>query len=383
MRSPLLFAPAAAALLVTTAQAQLPDVAIVAAAENSLTNCRYTDVQSYLLASGLFASVDIVDCVSTTPSLMDLMPYDGLLTWTNTSYDDGDALGNVFADYHDAGGAVVVAVFGTTTPTTNRFLGGRWITGGYEVIQTQLGNTNNSASLGAILVPGHPTVAGVSSLSAGLAFRPDLMTPLVQGTVIAQWDDGSTLIAEGAMARRVDLGLYPPSNVCSSSFWDAAGDGDLIVANSLAYAVAGGAGIGSNYCAANPNSTGSTASMSAAGSANVVDNDVTLTASSLPLNTFGFFLTSLDQGFVSNPAGSQGNLCLAGSIGRYVAAGEIQNSGLGGEISLTIDLTSTPTPIGPVAVAPGQTWNFTAWYRDSVMATATSNFADGYEIEFL
>ncbi len=32
-------------------------------------------------------------------------------------------------------------------------------------------------------------------------------------------------------------------------------------------------------------------------------------------------------GFVASPNGSQGNLCLAGSIGRYVGAGQIQNSG--------------------------------------------------------
>jgi hypothetical protein len=142
-------------------------------------------------------------------------------------------------------------------------------------------------------------------------------------------------------------------------------------------------GLGVNYCTANPNSTGASASMSAAGSAAVVDNDVVLTASSLPLNAFGFFITSLTQGFVANPGGSSGNLCLGGSIGRYVGPGQIQNSGTTGAISVTLDLTQHPTPAGFVAVQPGQTWHFTAWHRDAVGGAATSNFADGLSIAFL
>ncbi|MEM8712428.1 MAG: hypothetical protein AAGG01_15860, partial [Planctomycetota bacterium] len=46
--------------------------------------------------------------------------------------------------------------------------------------------------------------------------------------------------------------------------------------------LAGGGGPGMNYCMANPNSTGATGSISATGSATASDNDVTLTASSLP-----------------------------------------------------------------------------------------------------
>jgi hypothetical protein len=140
--------------------------------------------------------------------------------------------------------------------------------------------------------------------------------------------------------------------------------------------------LGTNYCTANPNSTGQRAAMSAAGSRFVVDNDVRLAASSLPLNAFGFFLTSRSQGFVANPGGSQGNLCLSGSIGRYVGPGQIQNSGALGRVALSIDLTAQPTPIGPVSVVAGDTWNFTCWYRDAVGGVATSNFADGLELNF-
>ncbi|MEM1449241.1 MAG: hypothetical protein AAF957_09580 [Planctomycetota bacterium] len=141
--------------------------------------------------------------------------------------------------------------------------------------------------------------------------------------------------------------------------------------------------IGTNYCMANPNSTGSIAEMSAFGSILASSNDLELRATSLPANSFGYFLTSRTEGFVPNPGGSAGVLCLSGMIGRYVGPGQIQNSGASGEITLQIDLTQTPTPMGFVSVMAGEDWNFQAWYRDAVAGTPTSNFTDGLEIVFL
>ena len=120
----------------------------------------------------------------------------------------------------------------------------------------------------------------------------------------------------------------------------------------------------------------------AVGSIAVADNDVTLNVSSMPNNAFGFFLTSQTTGFTVMPGGSQGNLCLGGAIGRYVGPGQIQNSGPAGEISLPIDLTMHPTPVGLVNVQAGETWHFTAWFRDAVGGMATSNFADGLTLNF-
>ncbi len=76
------------------------------------------------------------------------------------------------------------------------------------------------------------------------------------------------------------------------------------------------------------------------------EEQLTLNAGSLPNNAFGFFLTSGTAGFVANPGGSMGNLCLSGAIGRYVGQGQIKNSGATGAFSLGIDLTQTPTPTG-------------------------------------
>lgn len=140
--------------------------------------------------------------------------------------------------------------------------------------------------------------------------------------------------------------------------------------------------LGTNYCTANNNSTGTTGLMSATGSALLASNNVTLRASRLSLNSFGFFLTSRTQGFVANPGGSAGNLCIGGAIGRYVGPGQIKNSGSSGEITLAINLTAMPTPVGPVAAAVGETWNFQSWHRDVVAGSPISNFTNGLALLF-
>ncbi|MEZ6017258.1 MAG: hypothetical protein R3F49_19245 [Planctomycetota bacterium] len=145
---------------------------------------------------------------------------------------------------------------------------------------------------------------------------------------------------------------------------------------------AGAGNIGTAYCVANPNSTGGTGVTTAAGSTMVSNNSVTLNATGLPNNAFAFFLTSRDAGFIANPGGSQGNLCLAGSIGRYVGPGQIQNSGAAGSVQLAIDLTQIPQPTGFASVLAGDTWRFTCWHRDVVGGTALSNFSNGLEIAF-
>ncbi len=142
-------------------------------------------------------------------------------------------------------------------------------------------------------------------------------------------------------------------------------------------------GPGTSYCSANANSTGIASEITATGSRLVADNDITLTATDLPPLAFGFFITSRQQNFVMNPAGSAGNLCLGGAIGRYVGAGQIMNSGTAGEISLTLDLTMIPQPNGFEAVMAGDQWNFQLWHRDSSPAGPTSNFTNGVSIDFI
>ncbi|MEZ6015886.1 MAG: hypothetical protein R3F49_12280 [Planctomycetota bacterium] len=165
---------------------------------------------------------------------------------------------------------------------------------------------------------------------------------------------------------------------------DARGDGD-IYAQSVGFdGTLGGSGVlTTNYCGpAAVNSSGLSATISAFGSPFVAHDNLSLRADGLALNAFAYFIVSRTQGFVVMPGGSQGNLCLSGSIGRNVG-GVIMNSGPSGAVSVMAPLTTMPLPTGPVAVAPGETWNFQCWFRDSVGGSATSNFSDALSLTFL
>ena len=136
------------------------------------------------------------------------------------------------------------------------------------------------------------------------------------------------------------------------------------------------------YCTpAVPNSAGQSGVLTAIGRNAIQANDVTLVASHLPLNSFGFFLTSRDQGNVYPVNNSQGRLCLGGFIGRYVGPGQVKNSGSMGTFSLVLDLNAMAHPFSPVTAQPGQTWHFSAWHRDA-NPTVTSNFTDAVSITF-
>ncbi len=135
---------------------------------------------------------------------------------------------------------------------------------------------------------------------------------------------------------------------------------------------------GSIYCApVVPNSTGLPGSVSASGSPIAALNDLTVTATDLPPSSFGYFIVSDTQGFVMNPAGSQGNLCVSGDIGRFI--GQIQSSGPLGTISVVVDLDQIPQPNGPVMGSAGDAWNFQCWHRDANPG-ATSNFTNAVEV---
>ncbi|MEZ6013589.1 MAG: hypothetical protein R3F49_00620 [Planctomycetota bacterium] len=168
------------------------------------------------------------------------------------------------------------------------------------------------------------------------------------------------------------LDVYPADSDSTAVYYDEF---------SLALGIAG-VPIGANYCNTNANSTGVSGRIDAYGSTAVASNDVTLTATDLPNSAFLFFLTSTSTGQINNPGGSQGNLCLGGAIGRYVGAGQIQNTGMTGSASLALNLNQIPTPNGFVAATAGQTWNYQAWHRDVVGGAATSNFTDATSVTY-
>lgn len=194
----------------------------------------------------------------------------------------------------------------------------------------------------------------------------------------------TTLTDTGPMNGSVDLATFLGQTVTVSFEWTIpeifTGPAFFQLDNITCPA---GGGFGANFCGpAVPNSTGQSGVMSAAGSLAVTSNDLTISASELPANSFAFFLTSTGQNTVFQPGGSQGVLCLGGAIGRFVGPGQIVNTGVAGAVSLALDLSQHPTPTGFVQIQPGETWNFQAWFRDAVGGQVTSNFTDGIELTF-
>ena len=116
--------------------------------------------------------------------------------------------------------------------------------------------------------------------------------------------------------------------------------------------------------------------IAATGSLAAQANALVLEAYDLPAQQFGMFLTSRVRGLSPNPAGSQGDLCLGGSIGRFRAL--VQTTSGAGAMSIPVDLTAIPIGAGVVAQA-GETWCFQAWHRDANPGPAT-NFTEAVEL---
>ncbi|QDV05948.1 hypothetical protein Poly30_14510 [Planctomycetes bacterium Poly30] len=260
---------------------------------------------------------------------------------------------------------------------------------------------NDDCSSAVVMMGGTTSGLTVSKLD------PDFYSVTVQG--------GATLTASALFAHAtadIDIYLYDPLVSCgdinsylargfsssddetvswtNSSFWPATYTLEVqVFANSggecsdytLVLDPGQGTGVGVNYCGPGVfNSTGQTGRIVAQGSALVTDNDVTLTGTQLPPGSLGYFLVSNASGFVANPGGSSGNLCLFPPFGRYVQfAGPVAANGTR---SLTIDLTGLPQPTSTVAVQSGDTWYFQFWHRDALIGIPTSNFTDGIGITF-
>lgn len=139
--------------------------------------------------------------------------------------------------------------------------------------------------------------------------------------------------------------------------------------------------VGTTYCSpAVVNSTGFPAEMLVIGSKVALANDVVLRATRLPANSFGYFLTSRNQGNVPGAGGSQGRLCLGGSVARFFSL--IGNSGQARALEARIDLTNIPEPPQfATTIMAGETWHFQCWYRDA-NPTSTSNFTDAITVTF-
>ena len=161
-----------------------------------------TVIQNEILAEPGVTAVDLFDAFSGTPTLAQLQQYNIVFAFSNNFWNDAVAMGNVLADYEDAGGVVVVGTFAWD----NRGgwnLAGRWMTGGYTPYNST-SQTNFSDNTANITDPSHPLMQGVSSLSA---FYRNGVTLTAGAVSVADWTDGPPAVAYKANNGHTAVGI--------------------------------------------------------------------------------------------------------------------------------------------------------------------------------
>jgi hypothetical protein len=146
-----------------------------------------TEFQAQLKAFPDVAAVDIFNACVGTPTLAELTPYDMAVSMDNSGYEDQVAIGNVLADYIDAGGLLFQYAYDTEEGLAPQ---GRLASGGYTPFIPG-DNPNKDVTLGEFNAAS-PLMQGVTAL----ATEDNTKAELAPGaTLVAKWSDGRNLIA--------------------------------------------------------------------------------------------------------------------------------------------------------------------------------------------
>ena len=130
-----------------------------------------------------------------------------------------------------------------------------------------------------------------------------------------------------------------------------------------------------NYCTANPNSTGLPATISWSGSTHIGANNFAIQVFDLPAQTSGicFFGSAATQ----VPFGN-GWRCVASPVQRL----SVQQASIFGDLTRAVDFTQPPFASGPSAIHAGLTKCFQCWYRNPAAGGAGFNLSDGLAVTF-
>jgi len=84
----------------------------------------------------------------------------------------------------------------------------------------------------------------------------------------------------------------------------------------------------------------------------------------LPPGATTLFLTGRRAAALPGAGGALGTLCLGGTLGRFVAPGQVLTANAGGAAGQDVDPLALPSGGQLLPVAVGDVWAFQAWYRD-------------------
>jgi hypothetical protein len=168
--------------------------------------------------------VKVYDAATPPPTASVLASYSAVLVYLNVPFPDPKIVGDLLADYQDAGGRVVL---GAGADCADSFrVRGRFDTEGYILFSDGAGVLPGATSIGEIDEPQSPLMVGVQQFPPQNAHCDAVLLP--GASAVARYADGRPLLARGRVHghMRVDLNFMPNSS--DSSLW-------TLVANALRY----------------------------------------------------------------------------------------------------------------------------------------------------
>lgn len=161
-----------------------------------------------LFSTGKFSQVDHIDVNSSgLPTLASIQNYDSILAFTNFVPNNAAGLGNLLADYVDAGGHVVLATYAFSNPWG---IGGRITDSGYAPL-TNLGVNGTVSGNLAPIDASDPVFAGVDLGNLSYFHNSNFAHPGLDigATLLATDGAGINMIARNSVGNVLGLNLYP------------------------------------------------------------------------------------------------------------------------------------------------------------------------------
>ncbi len=223
------------------ASASPVNVAILSATGSSALD---SDVIARITADASFLNITAINVAqgTATPD-PDLSPYAAVMVIGNLAFADGTGLGNELDAYLNSGHGVIIAAYanyqsGFSCQAAYELCGSFWSSDDYAIEPGNYSSLKTHPTLGTVHVPNSPLMTNVTSLDGGSS------TVYINGAVssnatdIADWSDGTPLIATKLVGSGtvVGLNLFPPSNLAASNLWVSTTSGGQIMADAFAYA---------------------------------------------------------------------------------------------------------------------------------------------------
>ena len=199
-----------------------------------------SNVAQYLIESGRFSSVTTINGFSVTPTLTELQTYDAVGVFGWYGWYDQYTIGDVLADYVDAGGNVFIA-FAANVSSGAWKVRGRFDAEDYWLISPYYYEGGLTWAMGTVHQPGHPIMAGVDSLISGSKLQVGASVS-AEAILLAEFQDGTPLAAvnKAGISRRVDISF--PFFTNAVTYWgiDPGTDATLLITNAFEWLIRGG-----------------------------------------------------------------------------------------------------------------------------------------------